>query len=806
MLPVAGRSVMGVAISMARGSSISGNVKVPVGTDINQLTVVAESKFTSPVGSTHSATVRTAPVSPDGSYRVLGLGSNNYTVRVQPGSNTLFETWYGSGADKVAAKAVQVAAATDVDAIDITLEKPASLSGTAVFPAGSTPEPGYVSLYSEKGNRIAGGSFGVDGSFSLPQVPAGTSKMTFGSTNQGSFAQMWYPDAGELAAAELLSLQPGETRAGLSLPMQPGGSITGTVSGTGSAVVGVRLLDSLGRVVKTATTNAAGTYSLDKIGPGSFKVLFGETRFATNTSALMPQFFPGIPENAGYTAGAGVIVTPGEVTSDINAAMTRGGTISGVILDEQGKPLSSHSVNTISLDGSVEERSAWTDGSGRFAISGLSDTDYILETNSDPYGVDVVPLGHLYSGNVKDRQQAQTISVRNGESVDAGTLSYGTAGKTPSPAAGKFVPVSPTRILDTRTMKAPVGTNTNLIVEVAGKAGIPIDAGAVALNLTVTEPSSAGYIYASPFGQLNIRTSNVNYDEKETIPNYVIVPIKDGKISLGNEGWATAHLIADVAGYFTGGTPLDSGGYQAMTPFRAGDSRDTDGTPGGQQFDVQIAGRNGIPAEVGAVVVNLTAARVWSGGETTSYGFLTAFASGTNHPATSNLNYEWTQGDTPNLAIVPVGADGKISVANTSPGPVGVIVDVMGYFVKGNAATAGSFQSVTPKRLLDTRSKSAPVGAGKDVSIAVAGVNAVPAGAKAAMINLTATQPRSFGHLAAYPAGQAVPATSNINYSTGQTIANFAVVPIGADGKITVRNTSTGQVHVIVDFVGYILG
>lgn len=806
-LPVSRRGVTGVDISMARGSSISGTVTVPSGTDLTQLTVVAESKFISPSRSTHPATVRTAVVSADGSYRISGLGGNSYTVRVQPGANSLLESWYGSGSDKVAAKDVQVAAEANVNGIDIGLAKPASVSGTAVFPPGSTPEPGFVALYSEKGNRIAGGSFGIDGSFHLPQVPAGNSKITFGvNAPQGSFATMWYPEAGELAAGELLSLGQGEERTGLKLTMKPAGSITGTVSGTGGAAVGIRLLDSLGRLAGSTTTDAAGGYVLNKVGPGAFKVRFAEPWYTSTSNPYMPQFYPGIPEDAGYTAGADVTVAPGQARAGIDAAMTKGAAISGVILDALGKPLASHSVNTVSLDGAVDERRAWTDRTGVFLISGLADGDYILETNFDPYAASLVPLGHLYSGNVRDLKDAQTISIRNGQTADAGTLSYGTAGKTPSPAAGKFVPVSPTRILDTRTT-FPVAPNTNLIVQVAGKAGVPSDASAVAVNVTVTEPSSYGFVYASPFGELNLDTSNVNYDVQETIPNYVIVPIKEGKISLGNEGMGTAHLIADVAGYFTGGgVPTDSGGYQALTPFRAADSRDTGGTPGGQQLDVQMVGLSRLPSDVGAVVVNLTAALVWSSGTSTSYGHLTAFASGTSRPATSNVNYERSTGNTPNLAIVPVGADGKITIANTSPGPVGIVVDVMGYFLKGSAATAGSFQSMTPQRLLDTRSNSTPVGAGKDISVAVAGVNSVPAGARAAMVNLTATEPTSYGHLAAYPTGQALPATSNINYSNGQTVANFAVVPIGADGKITIRNTSTGETHLIVDIMGYILG
>jgi len=808
-IPVNRRTVTGVDIAMSPGSAITGVISAPAGTDLTGLTVVAVGEFVSPHRTTVPAIIRSAGVAPDGSYRIAGLGANTYKVQVQPGANPLLETWYGSGSDEQAAKPVNVAAGTDTSGINIDVLQPASLGGTAVFPSGSAPESGFVTLFSENGNRVASTTFGTDGAFHFPQVPPGPLKLCFGSsTPESGFAFMWYPTAGQFGSAEPLNLAPGEMRTDLQLIMKPAGSISGTVSGADGATVPVMLLDSLGRIVGSARTDAAGKYVLGRIGPGNFKVRFGDVGFRSTSSPLMPQFYPGIAEAAGYSAGADVTVATGQATAGIDAVMTRGGAVSGLILGTDGAPLTSHSVNTLSLNGSVEERTAWTDTSGRFSISGLSDGDYILETNFDPYSNSLFPLGHLYSGNVREREKAQTLSIRNGQAVDAGTLSYATAGMTPSPDGGKFVPVSPTRILDTRTSLLPVAADTKRIVQVAGKAGIPANASAVALNLTVTEPSSYGHIYAVPFGAGMPNTSNVNYDEQETVPNYVIVPVKDGRIVLGNEGQGPAHLLADVAGYFTGGTPADAGGYHPLTPFRAADSRGTGGTPGGQQFDVQLGGLSKMPAEAGAVVVNLTAARVWSWdtGSQTSYGHLTAFATGTARPATSNVNYDWATGDTPNLAVVPVSADGKISIANTSPGSVGIIVDVMGYFRKGEATSAGTYHSVAPKRLVDTRLSSAPVGAGKDISVGVAGAHKVPAGAKAAMVNLTATEPKSYGHLTAYPSGKELPTTSNVNYSQGQTVANFAVVPIGADGRITVRNSSSGGTHVIVDVVGYILG
>jgi hypothetical protein len=86
-----------------------------------------------------------------------------------------------------------------------------------------------------------------------------------------------------------------------------------------------------------------------------------------------------------------------------------------------------------------------------------------------------------------------------------------------------------------------------------------------------------------------------------------------------------------------------------------------------------VRGVKGIPTTVAAVVVNLTVT------ESKSIGYLTAFASGTSTPNASNLSYQRGQA-VANLAVVPVGPDGKVKITNTSSGSVQIIADVAGYF------------------------------------------------------------------------------------------------------------------------------
>ncbi|WP_199808008.1 hypothetical protein, partial [Streptomyces sp. NRRL S-350] len=56
---------------------------------------------------------------------------------------------------------------------------------------------------------------------------------------------------------------------------------------------------------------------------------------------------------------------------------------------------------------------------------------------------------------------------------------------------------------------------------------------------------------------------------------------------------------------------------------------------------------------------------------------------------------------TPNLVVVPVGADGKVNLLNAGWGPTHLIADVFGYY--SDSAAGSTFSTVDPSRLLDSR-------------------------------------------------------------------------------------------------------
>ncbi|MGW6407716.1 hypothetical protein ACWF95_11145 [Streptomyces vinaceus] len=251
---------------------------------------------------------------------------------------------------------------------------------------------------------------------------------------------------------------------------------------------------------------------------------------------------------------------------------------------------------------------------------------------------------------------------------------------------------------------------------------------------------------------------------------------------------------------------LNGSEFTPHTPTRLLDTRDGTGTgtSAGRPLApytttrVKIAGNGGIPTGVTAVALNITATNTSAGGH------VIAYASGTKQPATSNVNFVAGQ-TVPNLAIVPVGEDGYVELANRSEGTVDLIADVTGYFAR---SAASGYTSVKPSRLVDTRAglgaAAGQVAGRTTFGVQVAGQGGLPAaGVTAVALNITATGPKGSGHLTAFPSGQQAPSTSSVNFTAGQTVANAVIVPVGPDGKINIRNGAWDPADVIVDVTGY---
>ena len=99
------------------------------------------------------------------------------------------------------------------------------------------------------------------------------------------------------------------------------------------------------------------------------------------------------------------------------------------------------------------------------------------------------------------------------------------------------------------------------------------------MNVTVTGPSTGGFITVYPSGSSQPTASNLNFSAGQTIPNLVTVKLgAGGKIKLSNNSAGTVQLIADVAGYYLAGAATVPGAFVSVDPSRLLDTRVGNGT------------------------------------------------------------------------------------------------------------------------------------------------------------------------------------------------------------------------------------
>jgi spore germination protein YaaH len=320
--------------------------------------------------------------------------------------------------------------------------------------------------------------------------------------------------------------------------------------------------------------------------------------------------------------------------------------------------------------------------------------------------------GYLYAGPVATNNPTNsTLNFPiNDDRANAVTVSLDTAGKlsityvasapgataqvifdvtgyfTPDTTGATYHSVSPTRILDSRTgtgLSDKFTTHVARTLAVWGAAGVPSGAVAITGNLTVTQQTSAGYLYAGPTATNNPTTSTLNFPMADDRANAVNLALSaTGTLSItyvAPSAASSAQVILDITGYYT---PDATGAtYVPLPPARILDSRVGTGGLSGV-FNSQVArtfraaGSGGIPSNATAITGNLTVT------QQSSLGYLFIGPVAMNVPTSSALNFP-VGDDRANSVTVSLAADGSVSITFTGTGPSAtahVIFDVTGYY------------------------------------------------------------------------------------------------------------------------------
>jgi hypothetical protein len=243
------------------------------------------------------------------------------------------------------------------------------------------------------------------------------------------------------------------------------------------------------------------------------------------------------------------------------------------------------------------------------------------------------------------------------------------------PGGSPFHEFAPRRAVDTRSPSLlPPGVAgapaVGQIVEIPrGMLGVPDEADAVVVNLTVTQATGYGYLTAFQCGGTPPNTSNVNYNVGVDRANASIM-------ALGSQGSlcvvlseSSAHVIVDVNGWFGGTTGIHFG----AGPRRIADSRNGLGGWSGTfaPGETRVLDPTDLLPPGSRVAVLGIVSTAPSGA-----GFITAEPCG-GQAEVSNLNFVGGV-DITNVAVVPLANDGTICV--TTSERTHIVVDAFGGF------------------------------------------------------------------------------------------------------------------------------
>ena len=370
------------------------------------------------------------------------------------------------------------------------------------------------------------------------------------------------------------------------------------------------------------------------------------------------------------------------------------------------------------------------------------------------------------------------------------------------------MPITSTRAWDTRTNVGNAGTTKlnageTRVMRVFGIGGIPsTGVSAIIADITALGGTTSTTLVAYPNGTPKPAVTTLSVNANEVASTTFLSAVSSlGEVAIHNVTSAT-HVIVDIQGYVTNSG--NGSGFQALTsPVRIADTRPTSlvgtysGTlAAGASLTVSTQ-QAGVPDGATSAFVNVTVI------SPSASGHLTLHGSETSRPATSSLDFLANRITGGSASVSVANDERSFTIYNGSPGTLYLTADVQGFFEPMDGQE-GDLRTAT-SRLFDSRSTTAL--SPREVRTISLPVGSFDFGtARAIFVAVHAVGPTATGHLQVFADGYPDIGTSDHNFTGGRTSSSLAATDFRSDGRVSLRNVSSGTVHVIIDLQAVIVG
>lgn len=420
--------------ALAQGGKISGTVKNAGQTALSYINVAAYSG--SPCGQTTQ--VAYASTDQNGEYSLIVPEGTSYYIRANDyNAKAYMQSWWDGATGTsscVAATTVSATISQPVANVNFTMQTGGSIAGTVTNATGTGLSGVVVQAYDAAGYYLNQATTGSDGAYVLSGIPAGYALVfADGTANSNNYVRKWWDggsgDISRYRGKGVLG-DGSTTKTGVNFSLEAGGTLSGVITGpSGAALSGASIrvyaTTPIGNYssMTSTTTNSSGAFTLK----GMPAQVFVQAYPATSGVNAVSTWWTG---SAGGSVNNGdarpVAVSPGATVSDFNLQVAAGGTISGVVNDASGNPLSGKSVTVMILNdcGAVSVGSTSTASDGAFSVIGVPAGEAYVRASGGNYE----SVWWTASGGSTDFANAETVAVTAGQTRSGLSLALPSAG------------------------------------------------------------------------------------------------------------------------------------------------------------------------------------------------------------------------------------------------------------------------------------------------------------------------------------------------------------------------------------------